>query len=307
MYRPTLRQLEFAVALAEHRHFGRTADAVHVSQPGLSSQIKELEERLGVELFERDRRNVHITPCGEALVTRANEILRLVDELLLDASMMAGKVQGRFRLAAIPTMGPYLLPALREQLKTSWPFVELVLFEMRTAELLRGVKQGDIDMGLIALPFDTGDLHVEVLQDDPFVLACADGHDLAGTSPVGLSALRQVPVLLLEEGHCLRDQVQSVCTQLDGVAHREVHHASLSTLVQMVAGGVGVTLLPASAVEVEARAGSGVSVRPLAQEGVGRTIALVWRRSDPRSQHFVAFARTFQAFGRAGNIRGTAT
>ncbi len=295
MYRPTLRQLEFALALAEHRHFGRTADAVHVSQPGLSSQIKELEERLGVTLFERDRRNVRITPSGEAVVSRASEILRLVDELLLDASLMAGKVQGRLRLAAIPTMGPYLLPTLRRELKAKWPFVELVLFELRTAEILRSVKQGDIDIGLIALPFDTGDLHVEALDDDPFMLACAEGHELAGEAPADIAALQEVPVLLLEEGHCLRDQVQSLCAQLGGVAHREVHQASLSTLVQMVAGGAGVTLLPASAVEVEARPGSGVCVRPIAQQGVGRTQALVWRPSDPRSQHFAAFAHEAQS------------
>ena len=290
MYRPTLRQLEFAVALAEHRHFGRTADAVHVSQPGLSSQIKELEDRLGVTLFERDRRNVRITPSGEAVVSRAQEILRQVDELLLDASLIGGKVHGCLRLGAIPTMGPYLLPTLRREVKARWPFVELVLVEARTAELLRDVKQGEIDLGLIALPFDTGDLHVEALQDEPFVLACGKGDKLAGVGPVELSALQAAPVLLLEEGHCLRDQVQSLCTRVGGVAHREMHSASLSTLVQMVAGGAGVTLLPASALEVEARPGSGVCVRPLAGEGLGRTIGLVWRTSDPRSGHFTGLA-----------------
>ena len=300
MNRPTLRQLEFATALAEHRHFGRAADAVHVSQPGLSSQIKELEDRLGVTLFERDRRNVRITASGEAVVSRSQEILRQVDELLLNASLSAGKAHGRLRLAAIPTMGPYLLPTLRRALKSKWPFADLVLVEARAAELLQGIKQGDIDMGLIALPFDTGDLHVQALQDEPFVLACAEGHALAGSGPVDVSALREVPVLLLEAGHCLRDHARALCARIGGVSRREVASASLSTLVQMVASGAGITLLPASAVEVEARPGTGVCVRPLAPLGMGRTQALAWRVSDPRGGHFAAFARELRPAGAEG-------
>ncbi len=152
MFRPTLRQLEFAVALARHRHFGKTAEVMHVSQPGLSGQIKELEERLGVLLFERDRRQVRVTTAGEEVVARAQEILRQVDELSLAASLFAGRVHGRMRLVAIPTMGPYLMPALTRAMKSRWPFVDLVLHEQRTAELLEDVRQGEMDRGLIALP-----------------------------------------------------------------------------------------------------------------------------------------------------------
>lgn len=278
------------MALAEHRHFGRTADAVHVSQPGLSSQIKELEDRLGVTLFERDRRNVRVTPSGEAVVSRAQGILSAVDELLLDASLIAGKVHGRLRLAAIPTMGPYLLPALRRELNAKWPFAELVLIEARTTELLHAVKQGDIDLGLIALPYETGGLHVEALGDEPFLLACAEHHALASTDYVDTAMLQSAPVLLLEEGHCLRDHVGALCSRVGGVSQREIHNASLSTLVQMVAGGAGVTLLPASAAEVEARPGSGVVTRSLEQQDMARTVALAWRTSDPRHAHFTSFA-----------------
>ena len=291
MYRPTLRQLEFAVALAKHRHFGKTAEVVHVSQPGLSGQIKELEDRLGIPLFERDRRQVRVTPAGEEVVARAQEILRAIDELNLAASLFAGRVHGRMRLVAIPTMGPYLMPALTRAMKSRWPFVDLVLHEQRTAELLEDVRQGEMDMGLIALPYDTGELHVDVLGEESFVLATSEGHKLSGTTPAPLSVLQDAPVLLLEEGHCLRDHALTVCQSLRSVAHREIHTASLSTLAQMVAAGAGVTLLPTSAVPVEARSGSGLVTRPLEGDNAGRTVALVWRRTDPRHQHFAEFAQ----------------
>lgn len=290
MYRPTLRQLEFAVSLAKHRHFGRAAERLHVSQPGLSGQIKELEERLGTALFERDRRQVRVTPAGEEVVARAQEILRQVDELNLSASLFAGRVHGRMRLVAIPTMGPYLMPAMTQAMKSRWPFVDLVLHEQRTAELLEDVRQGEMDMGLIALPYDTGELHVDVLGQESFVLATSEGHKLSGTMPAPLSVLQDAPMLLLEEGHCLREHALAVCQNLGSVAHREIHTASLSTLAQMVAAGTGVTLLPTSAVPVEARPGTGLVTRPLEGDGAGRTVALVWRRTDPRHKHFAEFA-----------------
>lgn len=290
MYRPTLRQLEFAVALAKHRHFGKTAEVVHVSQPGLSGQIRELEGRLGIPLFERDRRQVRVTAAGEEVVARAQEILRAVDEMNLAASLFAGRVHGRMRLVAIPTMGPYLMPALTRAMKSRWPFVDLVLHEQRTAALLEDVRQGAMDMGLIALPYETGELHVDVLGEESFALATCEGHQLSGSTPAPLSLLQDAPVLLLEEGHCLRDHALSVCGRLRSVAHREIHTASLSTLAQMVAAGAGVTLLPTSAVPVEARPGSGLVTRPLQEDNAGRTVALVWRRTDPRHPHFAEFA-----------------
>ena len=290
MYRPTLRQLEFAVALAKHRHFGKTAEVVHVSQPGLSGQIKELEDRLGIPLFERDRRQVRVTPAGEEVVARAQEILRAVDELNLAASLFAGRVHGRMRLVAIPTMGPYLMPALTRAMKSRWPFVDLVLHEQRTVELLEDVRQGEMDMGLIALPYDTGELHVDVLGEESFVLATSEGHKLSGTTPAPLSVLQDAPVLLLEEGHCLRDHALAVCRAHGSLAQREIHTASLSTLAQMVASGTGITLLPASAVPVEARPGSGLVTRQLDSDSAGRGVALVWRKTDPRHIHYSEFA-----------------
>lgn len=290
MNRPTLRQFEFAVALARHCHFGKAAKAVHVSQPGLSSQIKELEDRLGVTLFERDRRKVRLTAAGEEVVKRAQDLLLQVDELSLAASLYARRVQGRVRLVAIPTMGPYLLPALTQAMTEKWPFVNLVLHEEQTSVLLEDIRQGNMDLGLIALPFETGDLHVEQIGEEPFLLATSEGHRLSGSSPVPVSVLENAPLLLLEEGHCLRDHALAACQGLGGLARREIHTASLSTLAQMVASGAGVTLLPASAVHVEARPGSGLLTRPLEPSSIGRSVALVWRRSDPRHEHFLALA-----------------
>ncbi len=304
MYRPTLRQLEFAVALARHCHFGRAAEAVHVSQPGLSGQIKELEDRLGVVLFERDRRKVRLTAAGEEVVKRAQDLLLQVDELSLAASLYARRVQGRVRLVAIPTMGPYLLPSLTQAMKAKWPFVDLILHEEQTASLLEDVRQGNMDLGLMALPFDTGDLHVEEIGEEPFLLATAEGHTLAGTEPVPISILENSPLLLLEEGHCLRDHALAACQRIGNVARREIHTASLSTLAQMVAAGAGVTLLPASAVPIEARAGSGLVTRALEPSTIGRTVALVWRRSDPRHGHFASLAETLREQGMVASASG---
>ena len=290
MEQPTLRQLEYAVALADHGHFGRAADAVFVSQPALSAQVRELEERLGVVLFERDRRETRPTAIGSEVVRRARAILRDVEDLVAATTMGQGQLSGTVRLGAIPTMAPYLLPAVTSAVRATWPNVSLELTELRTDDLVEAITDGSLDLGLLATPYDTGSLRVRDLGVEDFVLTLPAGHDLAGDGPVPLSVLAELPVLLLEEGHCLREHAMAACSLAGTVDHAEVRSASLSTLSQMVAAGVGVTLLPASALAVEVRAGSGLVTRPFEDPAPGRGVALVWRRSDPREVHYDSLA-----------------
>ncbi|MEM7274606.1 MAG: LysR substrate-binding domain-containing protein [Actinomycetota bacterium] len=283
MERPSLRQLEYAVAVADHQHFGQAARAVAVSQPGLSSQIGELEKRLGVLLFERSSRKVALTPAGAEIVERARRLLTDVDELVATASVHHGTLRGRLSLAAIPTMAPYLLPAIVQTLPRRWPELELELHEMQTEPMVAAIEAGQLDVGLLAMPVETGSLHVEPITEERFLLALPDGHALSGSSPVPVSVLQDLPVLLLEEGHCLREHAMTVCNLAGDVEHSDVRAASLATLTQMVASGIGVTLLPEGALPVEARTGAGVTTRPFESPAPGRQIALVWRRSDPRA------------------------
>ncbi|MEM7288355.1 MAG: LysR substrate-binding domain-containing protein [Actinomycetota bacterium] len=294
MTTPTLRQLEYVVALADHAHFGRAAEAVHVSQPALSAQVRELEDRLGVVLFERDRRTTRPTDVGADVVERARTILRDVDDLVAATTAQDGVIRGRLRLGSIPTMAPYLLPAITGAIRRDWPEVTLELSEARTAALVESIQEGATDVGLLATPHDTGGLEVAELGDEEFVLTLPEHHELAGAGAVPIDVLADLPVLLLEEGHCLREHAMSVCSLAGAADHAEVRSASLATLSQMVAAGVGVTLLPASALPVEARDGSGLVTRPFEAPAPRRGIALVWRRSDPRSPHYEQLAASLR-------------
>ncbi len=280
MERPTLQQLVYLVAVDEHRHFGKAAEASLVSQPALSSQIRELERRLGVSLFERGNRRVLPTAVGATVIERARGVLRDVDELVSAARVDADGLRGPLALGVIPTMAPYLLPGLLPVLTGAHPAVELHLHELKTAEILRLLRDGGIDLGLLALPVTGDDLVAVALAEDPFVLALPENHPLAGTSPVPLSVLADLPVILLEEGHCLREQALSVC-RLVGTREAEMQATGMPTLCQMVATGRGVTLLPRSAVALEARPGTGLTTRPFAAPAPSRTVGLVWRRTSP--------------------------
>lgn len=290
MNRPTVRQLEYAVAVADHEHFGRAASAVFVSQPGLSSQIRRLERQLGVKLFERTTRRVKLTAAGAEIIERSRHLLRGIEELVVAASLHSGAVRGRLRVAAIPTMAPYLLPLLTRKVRADWPDADLELRESETKPMVAAIETGDADLGLLAVPFDTGILHVERIADEPFHLALPEGHELAGAPSVPLAVLTGLPVLLLPDGHCLRDHALEACEIAGRVDHSEVRAASLATLTQMVVAGVGVTLLPASALGVESRAGTGVVTRPFEPPAPGRGIALAWRSTDPRSGLFTEMA-----------------
>ena len=292
MERPTLRQLEYAVALADHGHFGRAAEAVFVSQPALSAQIRELEDRVGAVLFERDRRITRPTEDGADVIRRARSILREVDDLMASTAAGHGELRGTVRLGAIPTMAPYLLPSVTAAVRGTWPAVSLELTEARTGDLVDAIADGSLDVGLLATPYDTGSLHVRELGVEDFVLTLPVGHELAASGPIPLAVLADLPVLLLEEGHCLREHAMAACSLAGSVDHAEVRSASLSTLTQMVAAGVGVTLLPESALAVEVRDGSGVVARRFEPPAPGRGVALAWRASDPRARFYDRLAET---------------
>ena len=290
MTRPSLQQLVYLVALADHGHFGRAAEACFVSQPALSSQIRELERRLGVTLVERLPRGIRLTPAGSAAVARARRVLAEVDDLVEEAGVGDDDISGTLAVGAIPTVAPYVLGGMVPILTSRFPRAQLHLDELRTVELVAGLRGGTVDLALCALPVDDDGLTVAPLFDDPLLLALPAGHGLAAArGPVDLDELVHHRVLLLEEGHCLRDQAAAVCERI-GAPIAEVRASSMPTLVQMVAAGVGVTLLPASAAGVEARPGNGVVVRPF-RDPPERTVVMAWRATSPRSGAFAELAR----------------
>lgn len=287
----TLRQLEYAVATADAAHFGHAAAAVNVTQPGLSAQIAELERKLGVALFERTSRRVQVSAAGRELIERARSILQAVRDLEIAASMNHGTLHGTLAVGAIPTMAPYLLPRLSGVLRARWPEATLQLHELRTAELVAAIDSGEVDIGLLALPVNTSTLHTEIVGHDEFVLALPAGHAQAKRSPASLELLRDLPVLVLAEGHCLREHALDACALAGQVDHHEVRSASLTTLAQMVTAGTGVTLLPESCLAIEARPGTGLAIRRFRKPAPGRTVALAWRATDPRNALFQAVAK----------------
>lgn len=276
----TLRQLQYAVAVAETLSFSRAAERCHVSQPSLSNQLAQLEAALGVRLFERDRRHVLATAAGEPILERARAILREVDDLVDLAQRSADPLTGTIRLGVIPTLSPYLVSAIRPALRRAFPRLTLRWIEDKTDALVKRLAGGELDGALLALETHLGDLEHEVIGYDPFVLAAPAGHPLAASSrPATRRDLEGENVLLLDDGHCFRDQALAFCSAA-GSEELEFRATSLPTLAQMVADGAGVTLLPQLAVAAEARRAR-LSVRPFADPAPGRTIALAWRRRSP--------------------------
>jgi LysR family hydrogen peroxide-inducible transcriptional activator len=260
-----------------------------------------------VKLFERSRRQVLVTPAGARVIERAREALRRVDDLVDEAGSARRPLTGRLALGVIPTVAPYLLPRALPAVRASYPELELLLREDQTQRIVSRLRQGELDVLLLALPIEGDDLESLPLIDEPFVLAVPAAHRLArDESPVAESALAGEPVVLLEEGHCLRAQALSLCESAGARESERVQATSLGTLVQMVANGLGLTLLPASSLAVEARPGSGIALRPFAAPAPGRTLGLVWRRGSPRGSEFRAlgaiFARCVPSFERWGAL-----
>ena len=287
MDRPSLRQLEYAVAVAEHRHFGRAARACAVSQPALSTQVRALEETLGVRLFERSRRGVLVTAEGAPVIERAREALRSIDGVL-EAASQRGPLSGPLHLGVIPTVAPYYLPRWLPRVRAAHPELRVFLHEDQTARLVDRLRAGELDLLALALPIEGDDLEALPLFAEPFLLAVPAGHRLARNARrrVAERDLEREPVLLLEDGHCLRDQALSIC-QLAGAREApEVRAASLATLTQMVANGLGVTLLPEAATPVEVHPQDGIVLRRFRAPEPTRSLGLLWRKASPRAGAF---------------------
>ncbi|MEO0652232.1 MAG: LysR substrate-binding domain-containing protein [Planctomycetota bacterium] len=282
--RPTVRQLEYVLALSEHLHFRKAAEACHVTQPALSAQIQALEELLGVQLFERNRRQVLLTETGRDIVGRARGILESVDDLFDAARASREPLQGLVRLGVIPTIAPYLLPRVLPGLRQRFPQLELYLREEFTHVLTERLASGEIDVLLLALPVP-GDFDSQLLFHDDFFFAVPEGHPLAGRSEVMETDLAEQEVLLLEDGHCLRDQALALCGNAGARESARMRATSLNTLTQMVAGGIGSTLLPELALDVECGV-RGVKAIPFADPRPHRDVGLVWRRASSRSKEY---------------------
>ena len=285
----TLQDLRYVLAIAEHGHFGRAAAACDVAQPTLSIQIKQLEAQLGVKLFERTTKSVSVTAIGTEIVGRARHILAEVDAIMSVGQQTSGPLATDFSLGVIPTLGPYVLPWLVPALKRDYPALRLVLREDLTAPLLERLGSHRLDAALVALPIPGDRLETLVLFDEPFWFAEPKRRKAASTKIMREDELRGHALLLLTEGHCLRDQALAICGTAEREADGDFRATSLETILQMVATGLGSTLLPAMACgDARTRA---VSIRPMAA-GVGRRIGLAWRRSYPKPRDIHLLAQT---------------
>ena len=278
-----VRDLEYVVAVADRRHFGRAAAACHVSQPALSGQIRKLEERLGIALFERNKRMVRITPAGEEVVAQARRVLDLVDTIEEGARARRDPLSGPLRLGMIPTVGPGLTPLLLPQVARHLPNVELGLSEDLTAALEGRLADGRIDAAILATPVSGPRLAEMALYDEPFRVALPPEHPLARREAVDVSEIAREQFLLLEDGHCLRDQVLSWCSErLPASPKIRTQHTSLTTLLALVGSGAGVTLAPAMSVARGWTGDSGVVIRPERSGTAMRAVRLAFRKSFPR-------------------------
>ncbi|MGE3174255.1 MAG: LysR substrate-binding domain-containing protein [Planctomycetota bacterium] len=285
MKRPSLRQIEFFVALADQLNFRQAADRCGVSQPAFSAQIQSLEALLGVTLFERDSRRVVPTAIGQELLQHAREILQRTDDMLEQARASAGPLRGTLRLGTIPTVGPYLLPKVLPALQASHPELHLVVHEDLTGHLLPMLDRGELDVLLLAIDVDLGDLPTLPLFSDPFLLAVPKGHQFAKAEQAELAMLPSCDLLLLEDGHCLRDQLKQLCDKNGGRERTDFRASSLGTIMQMVAGNQGLTLVPELAVEREVHDDKVVAVR-FGIDGPCRTVGLAWRRVSPSGEEY---------------------
>lgn len=289
-----LRDLKYLVALADHKHFGRAAEASFVSQPTLSTQVKKLEEELGVSLVERAPRRVMLTPIGLDIAERARRVIAEVEQMAEIARRSQDPEAGSVRLGVFPTLAPYLLPHVLPGVRQRFPRLELLLVEEKTDAILSRLREGRLDAGILALPLHDDQLHVEPLFDEPFMLAVPSGHALAGQESLGLDQLDDQHLLLLEEGHCLRDQALDVC-RLAGADERDGFRAtSLETLRQMVAAGVGITLLPVLSVQPPVPPSKDVSLLSFQGDPPHRRIAMVWRKTSAMDAFLQQLAAEFR-------------
>ena len=289
-----LRDLRYLVALADERHFGRAALRCHVSQPTLSAQLRKLEGYLGVPLIERQPRRVTLTEAGTRVVERARRILLEADAIVELAKSDRDPLAGSLKVALIPTVGPYLLPHVARRLRRDLPRLKLMLYEYQTEPLLEKLRAGEVDVGILALPVPQDGLDTLTLYDEPFTVAVPAGHPLAARDRLKLEDLRGETLLLLEDGHCLRDQALEVCSRVRVHEAQDYRATSLETLRQMVAAGHGVTLMPQLAAGSHGSTARGLKIKPFAKPAPARTIGAVWRRSTTRGQAIGAVAEVIR-------------
>jgi LysR family hydrogen peroxide-inducible transcriptional activator len=290
----SMRHLRYFEALAQHGHFGRAAEACAISQPALSIQIKELETILGSQLVERGARNIRLTDLGEQFAARVREILRSVEELTDLARASQRTLVGRLRIGVIPTVAPYLLPRIIQVLTAGFPGLDLRPREAVSQRLIEDLVEGRLDTAIMALPVSEPSLNEQPLFSEEFVLVRAlDDAEKPVPNP---ETLREMRLLLLEEGHCFRDQALSFCKMSSTLSRDLMEGSSLSTLVQMVGAGIGVTLIPQMAVAIETRSAS-VSIARLSEPRPSRTIGIVWRKANPLASQFACLAETVRQIG----------
>ena len=290
---PTMKQLQYLVALAETRHFGRAAERCFITQSTLSAGIRDLEAVLDIEVAERTNRQVMLTRVGERIAERARVLLRDAEDVMDIARASRAPMTGEIRLGVIPTIGPFFLPTAMPLLRSRFRSLKLYLREDRTAQLLSRLGEGELDLAVIALPFDTGDFIVEVIFEDELLFACARDHPLAENEIVDLETLAMDQLMLLEEGHCLRDQTLEFCQDRNLRSTSPFEATSLHTLVQMVAADIGVALIPKLAVDAAITNGTNVSLSRTKLPAF-RRIGVAWRSTSSRTQDFQTLTRSFR-------------
>jgi LysR family hydrogen peroxide-inducible transcriptional activator len=292
-YLPTVKQLQYLVALRQHGHFGKAAEACFVTQSTLSAGLRELETLLGVTLVERTRRVVRFTPLGQKVADKAVKVLRECEELADIARIEGQPLHGELRMGVIPTIAPFMLPAMLPRLRSQWPKLKLYLREETSQAACDALHRGHLDCVLLAMPFACGEVDRAPLFDDRLFVAFPHGEAPVGGS-VAADAIDEERMLLLEDGHCLKDHALSACNRPELRAEAAMMGTSLHTLVQMVDNGLGVTFVPAMAIQAGILEGTGVDARPLQSVHGFRRIALVWRRSSPREEEFQILAEALR-------------
>jgi LysR family hydrogen peroxide-inducible transcriptional activator len=286
---PTVKQLQYLVALRRSGHFGRAAEACFVTQSTLSAGLRELENLLGVMLVERTRRVVRFTALGEKIADKATTVLRETEELAEMARAQGRPLHGELRMGVIPTIAPFLLPAMLPRLREQWPELKLYLREEPSSAACEALHRGQLDCVLLALPFACGDVDSTPLFDDPLFVAYPRG-EAPVAAAIEAAEIDESRLLLLEDGHCLKDHALSACNRPELRAHAAMMGTSLHTLVQMVDNGLGVTFVPGMAIEAGILAGTDVDAKPLRADHPHRRIALIWRRTSPREAEFQMLA-----------------
>ena len=288
--KPTIKQFKYLCAVADHGHFGRAAQACHVTQSTLSAAIQELESQLGVKIFERNKKTVLITPLGEKILLQARRILGEVEDLITLAQAHEEPLSGELRLGVIPTVGPFLLPSVLADVRQRYDKLKLYLKEELSAQLVQQLQQGELDLIILAFPYPLPDMETVTLFEDEFLLCLPPGHPLEKLQQVRQQQLRGESLLLLEEGHCLRDHALEACKLDIGKTDVVYQGTSLHTLVQMVANGLGMTLLPAISIAGDVLGDTQLQVRHFSNEHVSREVGMAWRKSDSRRDDYLLLA-----------------